>query len=101
MAGTRRPMNQCRRCGYTWHPRGHNLSRSCGNCGSRDVEIHPWVRAEAAAGAIMMLGMALFAVWAVCAGGIGGPGEDRDRASSPRRPATTVTVAKDCDLWGF
>lgn len=28
-----RPLNQCAECGYTWHPRGRNLSRRCPNCG--------------------------------------------------------------------
>jgi hypothetical protein len=35
MYSTRRPMNQCANCGYTWHPRGHDLSTRCPNCGSR------------------------------------------------------------------
>jgi hypothetical protein len=36
---TRRPLNQCRRCGRTWYPRGANLSRQCPACGSGDVEL--------------------------------------------------------------
>ncbi len=37
MHATKRFQNGCKRCGYTWYPRGHNLSRSCPNCGSADV----------------------------------------------------------------
>lgn len=36
---TKRPQNACRRCGYTWYPRGKDVSRSCPGCGSRDVEL--------------------------------------------------------------
>jgi hypothetical protein len=38
---TMRPLNECKRCNYTWHPRGKNLSLRCPNCGSRDVAISP------------------------------------------------------------
>lgn len=34
-----RPLNECKRCGHTWHPRGHNLSRRCPECKSGDVAI--------------------------------------------------------------
>lgn len=36
---TRRPQNRCNQCGYTWQPRGHNLSLECRRCRSRDVAI--------------------------------------------------------------
>lgn len=36
---TMRPLNECKDCKHTWHPRGHNLSRRCPNCGSRAVAI--------------------------------------------------------------
>ena len=39
MSPTFRPQNKCKRCQYTWHPRGKNLSLRCPNCGSSDVEI--------------------------------------------------------------
>ena len=35
-----RPQNRCKKCGYTWHPRGHNVSNKCPNCGSREVSIN-------------------------------------------------------------
>src|SRR4051812_2960521 len=34
---TRRPANRCSSCGHTWHPRGHNLSRRCPECGKSSV----------------------------------------------------------------
>jgi hypothetical protein len=36
---TKRPLNACRRCGYTWYPRGKNVSYSCPRCGSGEVEL--------------------------------------------------------------
>lgn len=39
MAKTLRSQNKCRDCGYTWYPRGKNLSRACPDCGSREVRI--------------------------------------------------------------
>ncbi len=35
----KRPQNACRRCHYTWYPRGKQISYSCPRCGSRDVEL--------------------------------------------------------------
>lgn len=34
---TRRPLNVCGKCRYTWYPRGKDLSAQCPQCGSRDV----------------------------------------------------------------
>lgn len=31
---TKRPQNKCGSCGYTWYPRGGNLSAKCPKCGS-------------------------------------------------------------------
>jgi len=36
---TYRPQNRCRDCGYTWFPRGRNLSVQCPNCASRATEV--------------------------------------------------------------
>src|SRR5436309_769695 len=36
---TRRPHNLCRRCGYSWYPRGKNVSAQCPRCGSEAVEL--------------------------------------------------------------
>jgi hypothetical protein len=39
---TMRPKNQCNRCGYTWYPRGKNVSNKCPNCGSGAVQVAPF-----------------------------------------------------------
>lgn len=31
---TKRPLNRCRQCGYTWYPRGKSVSARCPRCGS-------------------------------------------------------------------
>lgn len=38
---SKRPQNGCSACGYTWYPRGKDLSISCPNCSSRDVYLWP------------------------------------------------------------
>lgn len=38
MRYTKRPQNRCSECGYTWYPRGKNLSRWCPYCGSRNTD---------------------------------------------------------------
>jgi hypothetical protein len=37
MASTKRTQNKCKKCGYTWYPRGKHLSQKCPSCGSADV----------------------------------------------------------------
>jgi hypothetical protein len=32
--GTKRPQNFCKKCGYSWYPRGKSLSPKCPHCGS-------------------------------------------------------------------
>jgi hypothetical protein len=32
-----RPLNRCRACGDTWHPRGQDVSDRCPTCGSAKV----------------------------------------------------------------
>jgi hypothetical protein len=32
-----RPLNRCRSCGDTWHPRGQDVSDRCPTCGSTQV----------------------------------------------------------------
>lgn len=38
---TKRPLNKCNNCNYTWYPRGRNLSRKCPRCHSRNVNYAP------------------------------------------------------------
>lgn len=37
MAATKRMQNRCKKCAYTWYPRGKNLSLKCPSCGSNEV----------------------------------------------------------------
>lgn len=37
---TFRPLNECGSCGYTWNPRGHDLSNQCPSCGAGEVTAH-------------------------------------------------------------
>lgn len=54
MADTKRSQNKCRKCGYTWFPRGKNISLKCPSCGSTDVGF-----ASAGIGAIALCGLAI------------------------------------------
>ena len=36
---TYRPQNSCHSCGYTWYPRGKDVSLICPNCGSYETGI--------------------------------------------------------------
>lgn len=51
---TKRPLNVCNSCGYTWYPRGSDLSRCCPNCGSADVVISPIYLIGLVAGVIVL-----------------------------------------------
>ena len=39
---TQRPINECEDCGYTWHPRGKNVSLHCPNCRSTDISYYTY-----------------------------------------------------------
>jgi RNA polymerase subunit RPABC4/transcription elongation factor Spt4 len=36
----RRPLNKCDNFGYTWYPKGKNLSKVCPNCKNSNVRIY-------------------------------------------------------------
>ncbi len=38
MAPTKRSQNKCKKCGYTWYPRGKSISLKCPACGSSEVK---------------------------------------------------------------
>jgi hypothetical protein len=59
----RRPLNECRACRYTWHPRGHNVSSRCPQCGSSDVQISMFT--------LPLLGCLLALVMMGCCGVVG------------------------------
>ena len=57
MAATKRMQNRCKDCGYTWYPKGKNLSRQCPNCGSKNVTY--------AGGGCVAVIFVIFAIWGV------------------------------------
>ena len=38
---TKRPLNICNACEFTWYPRGHDISLQCPNCKSKAVDLAP------------------------------------------------------------
>lgn len=68
MASTKRAQNKCKKCGYTWYPRGKHVSLKCPDCGSTEVGF-------AGGGwgliALLVIGIAIF----------GGKKESHDRPS--------------------
>lgn len=39
MGKTKRPQNKCKSCGYTWYPKGKDISLKCPSCSSTNVSI--------------------------------------------------------------
>jgi predicted nucleic acid-binding Zn-ribbon protein len=39
MQATKRQQNKCNSCGYTWYPRGKNISLKCPSCGGSEISI--------------------------------------------------------------
>jgi len=37
-SSTKRPLNKCKACGYTWHPRGKDVSHKCPKCKSEILQ---------------------------------------------------------------
>ena len=65
---TKRPLNECKECGYTWHPRGHDVSKSCPSCGGDEIdkewdwEVIIWVSVF-----LLIFGIGVFPyVWPYC-----------------------------------
>lgn len=58
----RRPLNLCGSCGYSWHPRGHNLSSKCPSCSSPNVQV------PQASGDDLKVLLVLFAILVVVGG---------------------------------
>lgn len=76
---TKRPQNRCSQCGYTWYPRGKNISLRCPNCGHTGVKL-------VAGGAASVGALVLWA--ALSSGGKTPP-------SQPSPPPNAVVVAAD------
>ena len=61
MYSTLRSQNLCTDCGYTWYPRGKDLSNKCPNCGGRNVGFVPFpVGAFLTVLAVLALGAFVF-----------------------------------------
>lgn len=50
---TKRPRNACRGCGYSWYPRGKDVSLTCPNCKSGNIHLPDVEAAEALAKAML------------------------------------------------
>jgi hypothetical protein len=81
----RRPLNVCSSCGYTWYPRGKNLSLKCPNCGASTTQA-----GNSGCGSVLVaLGiLAVIPIMAlICCGGLGALtsliGEGKPLASDP------------------
>ncbi len=40
MYDTARPRNHCNTCGYSWQPRGHNISKCCPSPGCKSSNVY-------------------------------------------------------------
>lgn len=76
MSGTKRAQNKCKKCGYTWYPRGKNISLKCPSCGSSEVGF--------AGGGLLLGGLALLVI------AIFGS-NNKSPSSEPARPNPQVT----------
>lgn len=86
MRATRRPQNVCKSCGYTWNPRGHNLSPNCPRCGGTKVRI--------VGGGIVLI-IALLVLWGICTGGHKKTGETGKSMTPPSvAPVLATTQAQ-------
>jgi hypothetical protein len=81
MAGTKRSQNRCKACGYTWYPRGKNISSKCPDCGSRDVGVSG---GALGLGALLIVGFMIF-----------GGGKDKPPAGSPAEVINPASAQED------
>lgn len=84
----RRPLNVCASCGYSWYPRGKNLSLKCPNCCS------PTTHAGCAGCSSILLALAALAAISVmglfCCGGLGALAS----LSNAGKPLPNTPIAK-------
>lgn len=62
---TLRPQNICLDCNHPFSPRGHDLSRRCPDCGSRNID---YVRVEEGEGCLSKIGGTLGLIFLVAVG---------------------------------
>ncbi len=98
---TYRPGNVCKTCGYTFYPRGHNVSLRCPNCGSRDIRM-------SYAGCVLPIAVVLFLIYGQCRDKSGDGASKRSTTTrdapaawAPKLTDGKVTLKRTCDLWGY
>lgn len=61
--GTYRPHNTCKGCGYTWYPRGKDISQACPRCKGSNTDITLFEKIKVIAGitfVIYIIGYMIF-----------------------------------------
>ena len=76
---TKRPLNECEDCGYTWHPRGKNISLVCPHC--RSTDISQWITVEP-----------LISCWKLMLGGVAAIVIGLSLASSDNKTSDTTSA---------
>ncbi len=85
----RRPQNACKHCGWTWSPRGHNVSRRCPECGSPEVEIVNQGTPIALVGCAAILVVAFVVGYGLTKSQLSGPSTVKDL---PKRTVETPPI---------
>jgi hypothetical protein len=70
MGGTKRTQNVCKDCGYTWYPRGKNLSLQCPKCAGGNIAYASCLSSGCLQ--VFAVALAVLAVPVVIGGVIGG-----------------------------
>lgn len=108
MTHTRRPHNECSKCGHTWYPRGADRSRRCPACGSSGVALRELAKKG---GVGSFVGLALLGVAHLVLGPTprsstadlfdAGTSGASDSAVAPLRSRTDVdTTHTGAESWG-
>ena len=59
----RRPHNECRSCGYTWYPRGKDLSLNCPRCHGAEIGITLWEKIKFIASIAFVLWILIYIIF--------------------------------------